>query len=1217
VRREQGQKRGSSSSASSRDERYARNAAEQRQASDSVSTETRARVSRALLQGAQGVGLGLYWIARQAVRVCVPMARSAFSQLSTLVQDHSSRAFTSVGVQSQPEPHHKPYVASEADEAARARPNDTAVGADRAQRRSNHKKRGPRSGPPSGANAPEQADEMSARLRRKYLRSFGSIPEVVLFDLVAECEMRKQFALPEETPSNMSLLGQRACYIPYELQRIIFDEILTPDFAASDADRDLFQSSNTSIPLGAKHTLRATDGSAASTPRAPEVAVPVPVHIMDSLVAAVAPWSGGTGSPGSAPKAANSPNDWSQTATAPRVGVQGESPASTSNLDDMVPAAAAAAAAAAGQVSVDSSARRGSMLYIPISALGSLWQAISAMSAGGRKRREEAQRIRTYSNAADAMAREDAVMAGLAGADGGSTMASAFATASAIMASTPTRSPSKPVQGAEAGTTASTRETEQKASRPTDGSVESIEVLSRPQASAANLGNQQKRDRTESKEGTGAKQSAPVNPSSASPAPAAATSTEVAAADAAESPLSKDKTRNWWSTLFSFTWPRPRNAVDSGSATATNSEDHAIESIQRLLLSRHYGAGAGHGPVDAAVFDELVDRVEQLTLRAAAEAAMAIRTRKQAIAFLEEVGVAPLLNALSMTDSLQLSRPDTGRRSNSNSNTNLDDETASQRKRPQQQQQREAAFTVSLAVAALANLTNVLPRCKPQILRYPGLLDGLLRILEAPVAGESWEMQGKWSACMLIGTLMMDAATSDRALFFRNRRLVRVLESMAGGTRVGYPEDVARASRRALACLGVHHWRPRVRGQRGLRILALDGGGTRALMSFEILKHLTKLTGCQLHEMFDIICGTSTGAIIAGSLGIRRRPVEEVESLYRELIGKIFAKKLSSAPKMLLTRAYYDTDLFESILKREAGSLRMIDSTMDRDMNYVFFVSSVMNRRPHQLHLFRNYCHAPGQESRYPGTVDATLWQGMRASSAAPTFFSEIVLNGLIHADGALVANNPAGVAAHEARRLFPNVPIELLVSVGTGVAEKTSPLSPLSTTDSGVSTGTREGSGGDGGASTESEAASALREAATTSAISASGGDGADAAAAAVPSRMSWNDVINSIVDSAVGTESVHHILEDVLPADVYFRCNPEISVMNIDEVRPGKLMEMIRCAQDYIAANADRFDELAARLRPKMPQNLLERIRFELQQEASLILDLDDAREGPLPAL
>jgi len=34
-------------------------------------------------------------------------------------------------------------------------------------------------------------------------------------------------------------------------------------------------------------------------------------------------------------------------------------------------------------------------------------------------------------------------------------------------------------------------------------------------------------------------------------------------------------------------------------------------------------------------------------------------------------------------------------------------------------------------------------------------------------------------------------------------------------------------------------------------------------------------------------------------------------------------------------------------------------------------------------------------------------------------------------------------------------------------------------------------------------------------------------------------------------------------------------------------------------------------------MPQNLLERIRFELQQEASLILDLDDAREGPLPAL
>mmetsp|Transcript_34990 Transcript_34990/g.138610 ORF Transcript_34990/g.138610 Transcript_34990/m.138610 type:complete len:80 (-) Transcript_34990:103-342(-) len=43
-------------------------------------------------------------------------------------------------------------------------------------------------------------------------------------------------------------------------------------------------------------------------------------------------------------------------------------------------------------------------------------------------------------------------------------------------------------------------------------------------------------------------------------------------------------------------------------------------------------------------------------------------------------------------------------------------------------------------------------------------------------------------------------------------------------------------------------------------------------------------------QRFDVIGGTSTGAIIAGALGVMKKPVEEVEALYRELITKIFAK---------------------------------------------------------------------------------------------------------------------------------------------------------------------------------------------------------------------------------------------------------------------------------------------------------------------------------------
>lgn len=88
----------------------------------------------------------------------------------------------------------------------------------------------------------------------------------------------------------------------------------------------------------------------------------------------------------------------------------------------------------------------------------------------------------------------------------------------------------------------------------------------------------------------------------------------------------------------------------------------------------------------------------------------------------------------------------------------------------------------------------------------------------------------------------------------------------------------------------MNKWEPKVPGQRGLRILSIDGGGTRALMTFEMLKHLKKITGCEVHEMFDIIGGTSTGAIIANALGVLKKPIEEVEELYSELIGKVFAK---------------------------------------------------------------------------------------------------------------------------------------------------------------------------------------------------------------------------------------------------------------------------------------------------------------------------------------
>lgn len=306
------------------------------------------------------------------------------------------------------------------------------------------------------------------------------------------------------------------------------------------------------------------------------------------------------------------------------------------------------------------------------------------------------------------------------------------------------------------------------------------------------------------------------------------------------------------------------------------------------------------------------------------------------------------------------------------------------------------------------------------------------------------------------------------------------------------------------------------------------------------------MTGCEIHELFDVICGTSTGAIVAASIGLGHKTVEEVELLYRDMIGKVFARHPVNGPKMLLTRAYYDTKVLETTLQKECGYGVLIDSLSDEHMNRVFVVSSVMSRNPKELFLFRNYTYPVGHESRYDGTVEAQLWEALRASSAAPTFFTEIRVNGELHADGAIVANNPTAVAVHECKCMFPGVPIEMLVSLGNGMYQPGN-LTIMDDVE--------------------------------------------------VKKNMGWGDVFGSIVASATSTETVHYALQDLMSEDIYFRFNPKTESMQIDETSVEALAMFVREAQQFIETNMDRFERVARRLRPNQHTGLWDRFLDAMQ--------------------
>src|SRR5262249_21954822 len=75
------------------------------------------------------------------------------------------------------------------------------------------------------------------------------------------------------------------------------------------------------------------------------------------------------------------------------------------------------------------------------------------------------------------------------------------------------------------------------------------------------------------------------------------------------------------------------------------------------------------------------------------------------------------------------------------------------------------------------------------------------------------------------------------------------------------------------------------------RVLALDGGGAKGFYTLGALKEIEALVERPLYEKFDLIYGTSTGAIIASLLGLGKT-VDEIEELYRKHVITIMSRWL-------------------------------------------------------------------------------------------------------------------------------------------------------------------------------------------------------------------------------------------------------------------------------------------------------------------------------------
>jgi uncharacterized protein len=241
-------------------------------------------------------------------------------------------------------------------------------------------------------------------------------------------------------------------------------------------------------------------------------------------------------------------------------------------------------------------------------------------------------------------------------------------------------------------------------------------------------------------------------------------------------------------------------------------------------------------------------------------------------------------------------------------------------------------------------------------------------------------------------------------------------------------------------------YRDRLHAQGPRKLLALDGGGIRGVLSIEILAAIEEIvrkrlgTDAVLADYFDYFAGTSTGAVIASGLS-RGMSLAEIRTIYHQHGKEMFDRAFIWD----LYRYKFGSDRLQRLLQKTFGE----HTTFGDDELKTLLMMVLRNATTDSPWPLSNN---PGAKYNDPSRADCNLnfplWQLVRASTAAPTFFPpELIRVGehdFVFVDGGVTMyNNPAFqlflMATLRAYGLsWPTGEDKMLVvSVGTGAAPK------------------------------------------------------------------------------------------------------------------------------------------------------------------------------------
>lgn len=297
------------------------------------------------------------------------------------------------------------------------------------------------------------------------------------------------------------------------------------------------------------------------------------------------------------------------------------------------------------------------------------------------------------------------------------------------------------------------------------------------------------------------------------------------------------------------------------------------------------------------------------------------------------------------------------------------------------------------------------------------------------------------------------------------------------------------------------------------RILSIDGGGIRGLIPITTLMEIEKRCGKPIAELFDIIAGTSTGAILAlaltkpGEDGRPKYSARQLRDIYERDAAQIFHHPACWWANLIRPK-YISSSGIDKIMLHNFGDTRLKDAVAD-----VLIPSYDIEN--HSPWVFRS------RQARRSEEYDFSMCDVARAAAATPTMFKPVCLpsaGGHISlVDGGVFANNPSLLAYAEMHDIAARKHDDfLMVSLGTGEAMPSMK-------------GRGNGSWG----------------------------------------YVHWSVPMLELVSEG-GSEAVHQQVRHLLPADDYYRFQvdlPDDLYYSLDNPAKKNMAGMIRAAEEYLS--------------------------------------------------